>query len=102
MIDTERLREIQKHIEALRSQAMEIVKQAMLKGDSVTYDRAVRGWSAEIEMALSTEHQWMGSLEMDTLEETIACCETLNDSTTMFESHDDRDSEADMRDEDWN
>ena len=65
-------------IEDLRSQAMDILEEVKSIGDQVTYDRAVRGWSAEIEMALSNDHQWVGSLEMDTLEETIDCCEALN------------------------
>ena len=106
MINTERLREIQMLIEDLREEAMIILDQARSQGDEVTYERARTGWSAEIEMALTTEHQWVGTLEMDTLEETILSCEALNEEPGFFGNSHDWDHEAGrpahMRDEDWN
>jgi hypothetical protein len=78
-IDTDRLWEIREEIEALREEALCIVDDARRQGDTLTYERAYRGWNAEIEMALSKSNQWLGQLTMDTLEETIEACETLND-----------------------
>ncbi len=106
MIDIERLREIQYLIEDLRAEAMTIIDEVRQKGDEVTFERARTGWSAEIEMALTTEHQWVGTLEMDTLEETIEACEAINEDPGFFSSSYGWDETAgrptNMRDEDWN
>jgi len=94
MIDVERLEEIMDVIEDLRSEAMDIVCDARSQGDQITYERAYQGWSAEIQMALSTHHEWLSSLSMDTLEETIEACRALNGDGPCEEADEDWDENA--------
>ncbi len=78
MIDTGRLEEIQREIEVLREEALEIVSDTRHQGDPLIFKRAYEGWSAEIQTALSRHNEWVGQISMDTLEETIEACDELN------------------------
>ena len=79
MIDTDRLNDIMSEIESLKDEALDIVSAVRHHGDMITWERAYRGWNSEIETALNKHNQWLGQLTMDTLEETIAACEEVND-----------------------
>ena len=76
-MDTYRLEEIMREIEDLREEGMSIVSESRKKDGGLTYERAYRGWSAEIETALSKHNQWLGQIADDTLEETIDACKSL-------------------------
>ena len=78
-IDAYRLEEIREEIEMLREEAMDIMSEVRALGHVNTYERAYRGWNAEIEVALSSSNQWLGQITMDTLEQTIVACEALNE-----------------------
>jgi len=85
MIDTGRLEEIFDIIEDLRSEALSIVRDEPGM-DDVTYERAYRGWSSEIQTALSKDNYWLGQIAMDTLQETIEACEVLNNEKELAEA----------------
>ena len=78
MIDTYRLEEIREEIEILREEAMDIMHEVHRSGEVIIYERAYRGWNAEIEVALSSSNQWLGQISMDTLEQTIEALEALS------------------------
>ena len=77
-IDVYRLEEIREEIEMLREEAMDIMSEVRGQGHVNAYERAYRGWNAEIEVALSSSNQWLGQITMDTLEQTIEALEALN------------------------
>jgi uncharacterized protein (UPF0335 family) len=79
MIDVYRLEEIREEIEMLREEAMDIMSEVRSQGHVRTYERAYRGWNAEIEIALSSSNQWLGQITMDNLEQTIETLEALSD-----------------------
>ena len=79
-IDVYRLEEIREEIEMLREEAMDIMSDVRSQGHVSIYERAYRGWNAEIEVALSSSNQWLGQISMDTLEQTIdSLLEALSD-----------------------
>ena len=78
-IDVYRLEEIREEIEMLREEAMDIMSEVLRQGHVSTYERAYRGWNAEIEIALSSSNQWLGQITMDNLEQTIETLGALND-----------------------
>jgi hypothetical protein len=85
MIDTGRLEEIFDIIEDLRSEALSIVRDEPGM-DDVTYERAYRGWSSEIQTALSKDNYWLGQISMDTLQETIEACDEFNADSLVREA----------------
>tara|TARA_B100000686_G_C15925474_1_gene541680 strand:+ start:158 stop:436 length:279 start_codon:yes stop_codon:yes gene_type:complete len=87
-IDTYRLEEIKNEIEELRSEAMGIVSASRQLDGGLAHERAYRGWSAQIEKALSSDHDWLGSTTMDTLQETIDTCCEIKSSGSYFKSKD--------------
>ena len=78
-IDVYRLEEIREEIEMLREEAMDIMSEVLRQGHASAYERAYRGWNAEIEIALSSSNQWLGQITMDNLEQTIETLGALND-----------------------
>ena len=95
MIDTNRLNNIMSEIESLKDEALDIVRAVLDHGDTSTWERAYKGWNSEIETALSKHNQWLGQIAMDTLEETIASCEEVNDCIPDDDPDDDSDDDSD-------
>jgi hypothetical protein len=69
----DRLFDIINEIDELRSEAMLLVRK---HSDPSNLERSRRGWSAQIEKALSLDHFWLSETTMDTLECTAKAIET--------------------------
>jgi hypothetical protein len=65
--DIDRLKKIKTEMQDLAFEALEIVRHS---GNKFEYDRAKAYWYAQIVMALSSDHDYIGS-SMATLEEAI-------------------------------
>ena len=70
MAKTQRLDEIKDELLELLDEAEDIVRDLDTAPDKMTYNRAYAYWIPQLTMALTNEHEWLGSCSV-CLEETI-------------------------------
>ena len=68
--DISRFDQIIGEVDELRREALDITTSAFGHEGS-NYQRAYRGWNANIEKSLATDSQWVGGMMMDTMEQTL-------------------------------